>query len=153
MASCVEPGDCYNGGMRLLGLDLGSKRIGVAVSDEMGWTAQGLAVLNRHGGKRDLENIARLVQEQRVEEVVLGLPINMDGSEGEQARKAREFAERLREHLELPVHLWDERLTTWEAEGILKQAGVKGRKRRQVVDKVAATLILKSYLEARENMS
>jgi len=139
--------------MRLLGLDLGSKRIGVAVSDEMGWTAQGLTVLNRHGGQRDLENIARLVKEQEVGEIVLGLPLNMDGSEGDQARRAREFAGKLEEHLGLPVHLWDERLTTWEAEGILKEAGVDGRKRKQVVDKVAATLILKSYLKARENTS
>ena len=139
--------------MRLLGLDLGSKRIGVAVSDEMGWTAQGLCVLNRHGGKRDLENIARLVQEQQSQAVVLGLPLNMDGSEGDQARRAREFGEKLKEHIKLPVHLWDERLTTWEAEGILKEAGVKGPKRKLVVDKVAATLILKSYLQARENES
>jgi putative Holliday junction resolvase len=145
--------DGYNGGMRLLGLDLGSKRIGVAVSDEMGWTAQGLTVLNRHGGVRDLENIARLVSEQGAEAIVLGLPINMDGSEGEQARKVRQFAEKLKQHLDIEVHLWDERLTTWEAEGILKEAGVKGQKRKQVVDKVAAALILKSYLQARENTS
>lgn len=145
--------DGYNGGMRLLGLDLGSKRIGVAVSDEMGWTAQGLTVLNRHGGLKDLENIARLVSEQGAEAIVLGLPINMDGSEGEQARKVRRFAEKLEEHLGIEVHLWDERLTTWEAEGILKEAGVKGPKRKRVVDKVAAALILKSYLQARENAS
>jgi putative Holliday junction resolvase len=139
--------------MKLLALDLGSKRIGVAVSDELGYTAQGLCVLNRHGGKRDLENIARLVEEQEAKAVILGLPLNMDGTEGEQAGKVRMFKAKLEEHLDIPVHLWDERLTTWEAEGILKEAGVRPEKRKKVVDKVAASLILKSYLEARQENS
>jgi len=136
--------------MRLLGLDLGSERIGVAVSDELGWTAQGLCVLRRQGGKRDLDKIARLVEEQKAEAVVLGLPLNMDGTEGPQAQRTRRFAAALEAHLGLEVRLWDERLTTWEAEGILKEAGVRGPRRRQVVDKLAATLILKSYMEANK---
>jgi putative holliday junction resolvase len=134
--------------MRLLALDLGSKRIGVAVSDELGWTAQGLTVLERRGGGKDFAAIADLVRQHQATGVVVGLPINMDGSEGPAAAAARRFGEALAKHLALPVHLWDERLTSWEAEGILREAEVTPRKRRLLVDKLAATLILKSYLEA-----
>jgi len=135
--------------MRLLALDLGSKRIGTAVSDDLELTAQPLSVLNRHGGARDLQAIGRLVREQQAGEVVIGLPLNMDGSEGAAAAQARRFAERLGAALGIPVRLWDERLTTWEAEGVLKEARVKPIKRRAVVDKLAAALILRSYLDAR----
>ena len=134
--------------MRLLGLDFGTKRIGVALSDEMGWTAQGLTVIQRKGNEKDVERIGRLVEENQVEGIVLGLPLNMDGSEGESAERVRKFAALLEDRLQVAVHLWDERLTSWEAEGILKEARVKPRKRKQVVDKLAASLILKSYLEA-----
>lgn len=135
--------------MRLLGLDFGTKRIGVALSDEMGWTAQGLTVIQRKGNEKDIERIGRLVEENQVEGIVLGLPLNMDGSEGKSAERVRKFATLLEDRLQVAVHLWDERLTSWEAEGILKEAQVKPRKRKQVVDKLAASLILKSYLEAR----
>jgi len=134
--------------MRWMGLDVGSKRIGVALSDELGITAQPLLVLTRHGGSRDLEALARLAREHAVTGVVAGLPLNMDGSEGETAARVRRFTERLAAHLGLPVRLWDERLTTWEAEGVLRQAGVRSRKQRQVIDKLAAALILKGFLEA-----
>jgi putative Holliday junction resolvase len=135
--------------MRLLGLDFGTKRIGVALSDEMGWTAQGLTTIQRQGNRKDIEKIGRLVEEHGVEGIVLGLPYNMDGSEGKAAEAVRKFAALLEERLKITVHLWDERLSSWEAEGILKEAEVKPRKRKQVVDKLAATLILKSYLEAQ----
>ena len=135
--------------MRLLGLDFGTKRIGVALSDEMGWTAQGLTVIQRKGNEKDIEKIGRLVLEHGVEGIVLGLPLNMDGSEGKSAEAVRRFAGLLEERLKIAVHLWDERLTSWEAEGILKEAQVKPKKRKQVVDKLAASLILKSYLEAQ----
>lgn len=147
---CSGSRDGYNPSMRFLGLDLGTKRIGVALSDEMGWTSQGLTTLQRKGGKKDLESIGRLVEEHSVEGIVLGLPLNMNGSEGKAAEQARRFAGLLEEHLGIPVHLWDERLTSWEAEGILKEAEVKAKKRKQVVDKLAATLILKSYLDAQQ---
>jgi putative Holliday junction resolvase len=135
--------------MRLLGLDFGTKRIGVALSDEMGWTAQGLTTVERKGNQTDIEKIGRLVEEHKVEGIVLGLPLNMDGSEGKAAEAVRKFARLLEERLRITVHLWDERLTSWEAQGILKEAQVKPKKRKQVVDKLAATLILKSYLDAR----
>lgn len=135
--------------MRLLGLDVGTKRIGVALSDELGLTAQPLSVIARHGGLRDLDAIAGLIKEHQVSSLVVGLPINMDGSEGESAGRIRRFAASLHEHLGLPVFLWDERLTTWEAEGILKEASVRAKKRRGIVDKLAAALILKGFLEAR----
>ena len=135
--------------MRLLGLDLGTRRIGVAVSDELGFLAHGLTVLMRHGGQRDLDAIAQLAHEEEVVGVVIGLPLNMDGSEGEAAARARRFGAALGAHLNLPVFLWDERLTTWEAEGIMNDALVRTRKRKQLVDKVAATLILQSYLDAK----
>lgn len=121
----------------------------MALSDEMGWTAQGLTTIERKGNQKDIEEIGRLVVEHSVEGIVLGLPLNMDGSEGKAAEAVRKFAGRLETRLGIPVHFWDERLTSWEAEGILKEAGVKPKKRKQVVDKLAATLILKGYLDAR----
>jgi putative Holliday junction resolvase len=135
--------------MRLLGLDFGTKRIGVALSDEMGWTSQGLTTIERKGNQKDIEKIGRLIEEHKVEGIVLGLPLNMDGSEGKSAEAVRKFAALLQERLKIAVHLWDERLSSWEAEGILKEAEVKPKKRKQVVDKLAAALILKSYLEAQ----
>lgn len=136
--------------MRILGLDLGSKRIGVALSDELGWTSRGIEVIECKGREKDLARIGRLVEEHRVAEIVVGLPLNMDGSEGPAAIAARRFAARLEARLGIPVRLWDERLTTWEAGGILKEAGVRPARRKQLVDKLAAALILKSYLESRE---
>lgn len=138
--------------MRLLGLDLGAVRIGVAVCDELGLTVRPLSFIARHGGRRDLLAIERLVREQEACGVVLGLPLNMDGSEGPAAQKTRRFAQALHSHLEalkVPVHLWDERLSTWEAEGILRQEGVRASRRREKVDAVAAALILESYLAAK----
>ncbi len=135
--------------MRLLGLDMGTKRIGVAVSDELGWTTQALTVLKSKGEEQDLAAIERLAREHEVAGVVVGLPLNMDGTDGRLAGMVRRFAGLLSQRLGLPVHLWDERLTSWEAEGILKEAGVKPSKRKEVVDKLAASIILKSFLEAR----
>ena len=119
------------------------------MSDEMGWTAQGLTTIQRKGNEKDIKMIGRLVLEHEVEGIVLGLPLNMDGSEGRSAEAVKKFAALLEERLQVAVHLWDERLSSWEAEGILKEARVKPRKRKQVVDKLAASLILKSYLEAQ----
>ncbi len=135
--------------MSLLGIDLGSKRIGIAKTDELGWAAHPLCVIARHGGKRDLEAISTLVKEHAPTAVVVGLPLNMDDSEGPAAVAARRFAEKLADYLSIAVHLWDERLTTWEAQEILKQTGVKPGKRRKVVDQLAAALILESYLQAQ----
>jgi putative Holliday junction resolvase len=135
--------------MRIAALDVGDARVGVAVCDELGLTTRGVGVVRRVGGVRDLEAIARLLAPYEPERVVVGLPLNMDGSEGPQAAKTRRFATRLGEHLGVAIELWDERLTTVEAEAILAETGVKRARRRAVVDQVAAAGILRSYLAAR----
>ncbi|MGH7894724.1 MAG: Holliday junction resolvase RuvX [Candidatus Binatia bacterium] len=135
--------------MRIAALDVGDVRIGVAVCDELGITTRGVGVVRRVGGARDLEAIARLIAPLAPERVVVGLPLNMDGSEGQQAAKVRRFADRLGEHLGLPIDLWDERLTTVEAEDLFRQTGVKRKDRRAVVDQAAAAAILRSYLAGR----
>ena len=133
--------------MRALGLDLGDRRIGIAVSDETGTVAQGRGVYLRRGEEEDLAHLSELCRRERVETIVVGLPLNMDGSEGEQARKARAFARALADRTGLPVELLDERLTTAEADWVLKEAGLRERKRRKVRDELAAVLILQAWLD------
>jgi putative Holliday junction resolvase len=131
-----------------LAIDLGDKTIGLAVSDALGITAQGLDTLERHGGHRDLDALRAVCQEREVGRIVVGLPRNMDGSEGPRAVKSRAFARGLHEALELPVFFWDERFTTAEAERLLIAADVSRAKRAKVIDKLAAQLILQGWLEA-----
>lgn len=133
--------------MRLLGIDYGDRRIGVAVSDELGWTAQGLEVINRTNEERDLNRIEELVRSQQVGEIVVGLPKNMDGSIGPRGEICIAFAQQLEQAFHMPVHLWDERLTTVSAERTLLEADVSRKKRKQVVDKMAASLILQNYMD------
>lgn len=135
--------------MRILGLDYGDRRIGVALSDVFGWTAQGLEMIERKQEGDDLRRIAELVKENEVESIVVGLPKNMNGTVGPRGEICMAFAEELRTRLELPVHLWDERLTTVAATRTLIEADVSRRKRKQVVDKMAAALLLQNYLDAR----
>jgi putative Holliday junction resolvase len=132
--------------MRIAALDVGEARIGVAVSDELGITAQGIGVVRRVGGRRDLEALAGLLTPYAPERLVVGLPLNMDGTEGRQVVKVRTFAEAVAAHLGLPLEYWDERLTTVAAERALLEADVSRRRRRDLVDKVAASLILQGYL-------
>lgn len=134
---------------RVVGIDLGSRRIGVAVTDGLGLTAQPHGTIARHGGVRDLDAIGQVVRAVGAERVVLGLPLDPEGNEGDAARRARAFAERLRQHLALPVDLIDESFSTVEAEDVLLAADVSRRKRRAVVDKLAAAVILQRWLEAR----
>lgn len=134
--------------MRLLGLDLGSRRIGVAVSDELGIAAHAFRTLVRRGDQRDVETIAAIVQETGALEVVLGYPLDGDGSEGAAARRASRFAERLRVRLGLPVHLQDERFSTVEAEEVLLCAGLSRQKRRHVIDRLAAANILTRFMDS-----
>jgi putative Holliday junction resolvase len=129
-----------------MGLDYGDKTIGVAVSDEMGWTAQGLTVIRRKTPDEDFDRIRELVAEYEVGELVVGFPRNMDGSVGPRGEMCREFARSLQAKLQLPVQLWDERLTTAAAERTLLEADVSRKKRKQVIDKMAAALILQGYL-------
>jgi len=133
---------------RTLGLDLGDTTIGVAVSDGLGLTAQGVTTLPRKGGKGDLDALAELCREHEVTRVVLGLPRNMNGTEGPRAEKSRRFGAQLREGLNLPVFLWDERLSSAEAERVLISADVSRKRRAAVIDKLAAQLLLQSYLDA-----
>lgn len=135
--------------MRALGLDLGTKTIGLAVSDELGITAQGLSTLERRGLRRDLEALSARVAEYGVDRFVLGLPLNMDGSEGGRAEATRKFGTALTDATKLPVLYWDERLTTVAAHRALSEADVSGRKRKEVIDQVAAMLILQGWLDAQ----
>ncbi|MEC0241294.1 Holliday junction resolvase RuvX [Paenibacillus dokdonensis] len=135
--------------MRILGLDYGDRKIGVAVSDLFGWTAQGLEVVERRRDGAEMQRIADLVREYEVEELVVGLPKNMNGSIGPRGEICIDFADKLKEMLKLPVHLWDERLTTVSAERTLIEADVSRKKRKQVVDKMAASLILQNYLDSK----
>ncbi|MFZ5824117.1 MAG: Holliday junction resolvase RuvX [Bacillota bacterium] len=133
--------------MRIGGLDVGDKTIGVALSDEMGWTAQGLEVIRRRSLSQDLERLAEIARQHRVERWVVGMPRNMNGTYGPRADMTREFMARLAEHSTLPVESYDERLTTMAAERILLEADVSRSKRKQVIDKMAAAVILQGYLD------
>jgi len=135
--------------MRIAALDVGDARIGVAVSDELGITAQGIGVVRRVGGRRDLEALATMLAPYTPERLVVGLPLNMNGSEGPQATRVRAFATQVAAHLDLPLDFWDERLTTVAAERSLLEADLSRRRRRELVDKVAATIILQGYLARR----
>jgi putative Holliday junction resolvase len=132
---------------RILAVDWGQVTLGLAVSDELGLTAQGLASLPRAGEARDVKAIGSYVRSLDIGAIVVGLPRNMDGSLGPSADAARTFARILHEQLGIPVHLWDERLTTLAAERMLVGAGLGRRRRRAVVNQVAATMILQGYLD------
>lgn len=135
--------------MRIAALDVGDRRVGVAVSDELGITAQGIGVVQRRGGRHDLEALAALLAPYAPERLVVGLPLNMNGSEGPQVTRVRAFAAEVAGYLKLPLDYWDERLTTVAAERALLEADLSRRRRRQLVDKVAAALILQGYLARR----
>jgi putative holliday junction resolvase len=135
--------------MRIAALDVGEARIGIAVSDELGITAQGVGVVQRRGGRHDLEALAERLAPYQPERLVVGLPLNMNGTEGPQAEKVRAFATRVAEHLALPLEFSDERLTTVAAERTLLEADLSRRRRRDLIDQVAATLILQTYLDRR----
>jgi putative Holliday junction resolvase len=134
--------------MRIMALDAGDRNIGVAVSDELGWTAQGLTVIRRGTWEEDLARLRTLVVDYQVSRIVVGHPRNMDGSSGTRAILSAEFADRLSADLGLPTVLWDERLTTREAQAALLLADLSRAKRRRLVDKLAAVLILQNYLAA-----
>ncbi|MED4870980.1 Holliday junction resolvase RuvX [Geobacillus stearothermophilus] len=137
--------------MRILGLDLGTKTLGVAVSDELGWTAQGLETIaiDTERGDYGLERLRALIDEYGVDAIVVGWPKNMNGMLGPRAEASERFAAKLREEFSLPVVLWDERLSTMAAERMLIAADVSRKKRRKVIDKMAAAVILQSYLDSK----
>lgn len=129
-------------------MDVGERRIGIALSDETGTIAQGKGIYRRQDLQKDLEYLAEKANEWGVRKIVVGLPLNMDGTEGEQARRVREFAVALEAAVGVPVELWDERLSTAEAERVLLEADLSRRRRQKLRDELAAVLILQSWLDA-----
>ena len=146
MTSSSQPG-------RLLGLDVGSKTIGLAVSDLLGITAQGLPTIRRKNKRTDLAALQSVIDQYEVRELVVGLPLRMSGAEGTQSEKVTIFAEELRKHFGLPVHMWDERLTSAEANRLLRETDMSIRRRAAVVDQMAAVLILQAFMENRRNVA
>ena len=138
---------------RLLGLDVGSKTIGMAVSDPLGITAQGLTTYRRQNKRLDFEALARVIQAYEVGEIIVGFPLRMSGAEGIQAEKMKLFAEELKKRSQLPVHLWDERLTSADANRLLREAEMSIKRRGEVVDRMAAVLILQSWMEHRSGVT
>ena len=140
--------------MRILGLDFGSKTVGVAVSDELLLTAQGLEIVRRQSPNKLRQTLARieeLIVEYGVEEIVLGLPKNMNATEGIRVELTNEFKEKLERRTGLSVHTWDERLTTVAADKAMIEAGIRREKRKDYVDMIAATFILQGYVDYRKN--
>ncbi len=138
--------------MRIIGLDFGSKTVGVAVSDPLGITAQGVEIIRRESPKklrRTLARIEELIIEYEVTEIVLGYPKNMNNTEGERCEKTVEFKEMLERRTQLPVTLWDERLTTVSADRTMMERGIRREERKQYVDQIAAVFILQGYLDSR----
>ncbi len=136
--------------MRILGLDVGTKTIGVAVSDELGWTAQGVETIRRNeeDPQQDWDKLASLVTNLEIDKVVVGLPKNMNGTIGPSGEACQQFAEEVKQRFDLPIVLWDERLTTVAAERMLVAADMSRKKRKKVIDKMAAVMILQGYLDS-----
>jgi putative Holliday junction resolvase len=135
---------------RILGLDVGSKTIGMAVSDPLGFTAQGLTTIRRQNKRFDYAQLAAVIEKFAVTEIVVGYPLRMSGAEGIQSEKMQLFATELRKKFNLPVHLWDERLTSSQANRLLRESELSIKKRGEAVDRMAAVLILQSWMEARD---
>jgi len=135
--------------MRILALDVGDKRIGVAISDPSQLLARSLKVIQRGSRQEDFAAVARLVEEYEVERVVVGYPRSLDGTVGEQADKVERYAAGLAKAMDVPLVLWDERFSTVSAEKLMREAGSRGKKRRERVDAVAAAVILQDYLDSR----
>ncbi|HTM49324.1 MAG TPA: Holliday junction resolvase RuvX [Bryobacteraceae bacterium] len=133
--------------MRILALDFGKRRIGLAVSDELGITAQGLPTVQRKNLRSDLAELARIMQERSVGRILMGDPRHMSGDVGAQAEAARHFSKQLARHTGKPVEMWDERLTTVEASRVLRESGISIAKRARAVDQLSAVILLQSYLD------
>jgi putative Holliday junction resolvase len=135
--------------VKALGLDVGDTKIGVAVSDSLGYTAQGVMTFRRRTLQKDLHTIEKLIRDNEVGEVVVGLPIKMNGHYSSQTNKILSFCDYLKKHLRVPIRTWDERLTTVQAIKILKKGHVRRKKRAPLIDKVAAVIILQGYLDRK----
>lgn len=135
-----------------MGLDYGSKTIGVAISDELGLTAQPVETIERNGEnklRKSLARISEIVKEKNIQKIVVGLPVNMSGKCGERVTRTLEFVEKLKLRVEIPIVMQDERLTTVEANEILSESGVKWEERKRYIDQIAASIILKEYMEGQ----
>jgi putative Holliday junction resolvase len=139
--------------MRTMGLDVGSHTIGVAVSDELGITAQGLKTIRRKSKDEDLNEIIKIIDQFDIGKIVVGLPKNMDGTLGKQAEMVFQWIKTLKEKIHLPVVTWDERFSTIEASKVLLEADLSRKKRKKVIDKLAAVLILQGYINKGRNQS
>ena len=147
---CVADYNCLvDHSSRILAIDYGSRRMGLAVSDPLGITAQGISTLQRKNKRADFSFLGRVIRDYQVREIVLGYPLRLSGEEGTQSQKVLEFAEELRQKFQLLVHLWDERLTSAEANRVLREADLSIEKRAQAVDRMSAVLILQSFLQSR----
>jgi putative Holliday junction resolvase len=138
--------------MRILGLDIGEKRVGVAISDELGLTAQGIDVIERTNDGKDMDRISEIVSEYKVIKIVVGLPKNMNGTLGPSGKAVKDYATKLKNTTGIETDFWDERLTTVAAERTLLEADVSRKKRKRVIDKLAAVLILQSYLDFKSRV-
>ena len=138
---------------RVLGLDVGSRTIGMAVSDPLWITAQGLETIRRENKRKDFAKLADVIVEYQVAEIVVGYPLRLSGAEGIQSEKMQVFAGELRKKFGLPVHLWDERLSSTQANRLLRETDLSIKKRGQAVDRMAAILILQNWMEARESFA
>jgi putative pre-16S rRNA nuclease len=134
---------------RILGLDVGSKTIGLAISDPLGITAQGLPTIRRKNKRLDFEALEHVIREHQVAEVVVGYPLRMSGAASSQSERISQFAEQLRQRFRIPVRLWDERLTSAEANRVLRDSEMSIKRRAEVVDRLAAVLILQSFMDGR----
>jgi putative Holliday junction resolvase len=140
--------------MRIIGLDFGTKTVGVAISDPLGFTAQGIETITRKEENKLRQTLARieaLIDEYQVEEIVVGLPKNMNNTIGERAESCKDFADKLERRTGLPVVMWDERLSTVSANQVLMESGVRREDRKAVIDKIAAVFILQGYLDYKAN--
>lgn len=141
--------------MRIIGLDVGDKTIGVAVSDQLNLVAQGLGVIHRSNDEMDINKLKELIEKYEVDRIVIGLPKNMNGTLGSQSRKVKEFGDIIKQNLKIDIEYWDERLSTVAAEKVLIKGDVSRKKRKEVIDKLAAVIILQGYLDAysKENLT
>ena len=139
--------------MRILALDVGSKRIGIAVSDELGFTAQSYPLLERTHLAQDLEKIQEKIEAFQIGEIVVGYPVNLNGSVGPQAKSIETFVEKLKEVISIPIRLWDERLSTMAAEKLMLEGDLSRQKRKKRIDSLAAQWILQGYLESKRKFS
>ncbi|EQB88687.1 putative pre-16S rRNA nuclease [bioreactor metagenome] len=134
--------------MRVLGLDVGDRTIGVAISDPLGFTAQGITTIKRKNIEYDIEEVLKICKEYNVDTIISGMPKNMNGTIGTQGEKVMEFCDKLKENIEVPLKYWDERLTTVAAHKAMLEADLSRSKRKKIVDKIAATYILQGYLDS-----